>query len=371
MGWSSYAIGITGSAYFLGFIAGCATIPALVYRVGHIRVHTVMASVATAALLLIYLTESLIVWILLRFLTGCAFAGLYMVIESWLNSQILAEDRGFVLSMYTLVSLVAIATGQFLIGLGPPVAAGLFVIGATLLCLSIVPIGLTRLPSPQPISPVDFKLIKLWQRSHVAVVGIFLGGLISGSYWALGPVYASGLGIDASGVGIFMASVVIGGALIILPLGKISDNLDRRRVIMALAIFGSSVCVIASVLIRQDVANLVYVGPFFGMALMPLYSLCLAHANDHVESSEFVQSASAILMISSIGSILGPLILAPLMPLLGDGSLFDCSAIGFLLLAAWCVYRMQILAPQDDDNEAFVAVTRTTAVAAEIDPRSD
>jgi MFS family permease len=369
LGWTPFAIGLTGSAYFLGFTVGCLSLPSLLYRVGHIRVHTVMASIATVALLLISLSKLLLVWIFLRFVTGWVFAGLYMVIESWLNGQIESADRGIVLSLYTLVSLLAIGVGQYLLILAPITDLDLFILAAVLLCLSIVPIGLTRLSSPEIIQPLESKPLELWRRSHVAVVGTFIAGVLSGSYWALGAVYASRLGIESSSVGTFMGGVVIGGALIMLPIGKASDCVDRRKIILLLAGFGIVVCLLASLLVRVEVSNLIYIAPFFGMAFMPLYSLCLAHANDHSDPATFVQTASAVLMISSVGSILGPLSFAPLMSILGTGALFDFSTVGFLLLAAWCAYRMYVKHAVDDDLEPFVAVTKTSPAAAELDPR--
>jgi MFS family permease len=371
IGWNSVEIGLTGSVYFLGFILGCKTIPGLVIRVGHIRVHSVMASIATAVLLLIALSESLLIWLLLRFVTGWAFSGLYMVIESWLNDQTRPESRGIVLSSYTLISLLAIGMGQYLIGLGPIEGFELYSIGALLICLSIVPIGLTRVSSPAPISQVDFKPVLLWHRSQVAMVGTFIAGILSGAYWSLGPVYAHGLGVDAADVGLFMGGAVLSGAAVMLPLGKLSDSFDRRKVILGLAIFGIVSCLLAGILVRMDASYLVYMAPLYGASFMPLYSLCLAHANDHTDLTAFVQTAGAILLISSIGSVVGPILIALLMPVFGAGALFDFSAIWFLVLAVWCAYRLRTWTWEDEHQGTFVALTKTSVITAELVPQED
>ena len=51
LGWTTNAIGLTGSAYFTGFVVGCLVIPSIVAQVAHIRTFMVMAAMATIALL--------------------------------------------------------------------------------------------------------------------------------------------------------------------------------------------------------------------------------------------------------------------------------------------------------------------------------
>ena len=94
IGWAPETIGYIGSAYFTGFVVGCLTVPRLVARAGHIRAFGVLAATATAALLVVGIFQEVIVWIIARFGTGWCFAGLYMVIESWLNERTGPEQRG-------------------------------------------------------------------------------------------------------------------------------------------------------------------------------------------------------------------------------------------------------------------------------------
>ncbi|MGK0223189.1 MAG: MFS family permease, partial [Limisphaerales bacterium] len=80
IGWSPAEIGLTGSAYFVGFIVGCFFIPRLIQRVGHIRVFTVCTGFAIVAVLLLDKWQLLSVWTAARALTGMSFAGLYMIL---------------------------------------------------------------------------------------------------------------------------------------------------------------------------------------------------------------------------------------------------------------------------------------------------
>jgi MFS family permease len=186
-GWSAYAIALSGSAYFLGFVAGCIAIPVLVGRVGHIRIFMVMGAIATIALLLAGVFFSLPVWLILRFGTGFALCGLYMVIESWLSEIVPEDQRGRVLAFYTMICLVGMSVGQTFLGLVSPLSLELFVVGAVLLSLATIPVGLSRISAPHPIPGVRFSARVLTRSSPVAVVGAFAGGLVMGAFWTVGP----------------------------------------------------------------------------------------------------------------------------------------------------------------------------------------
>ena len=52
LGFSDFQVGLTGSSYFVGFVAGCLFTPFVLKRVGHIRTFAVFASGYTPFILL-------------------------------------------------------------------------------------------------------------------------------------------------------------------------------------------------------------------------------------------------------------------------------------------------------------------------------
>jgi len=361
--WAPELIGYTGSSYFLGFVVGCLTVPRLVARVGHIRVFAVLIAAATAALLFIGLVDQFWFWMLSRAVSGWAFAGVYMVIESWLNEKTAVEHRGSVLSIYIIITLVSICIGQLLVGfeLGFP---GLFMLAAALLVLGVVPIGLTSSSLPGPIPVVQFRLARVVAASQVAMVGAFFGGLVTGGFWALGPVVASVNGLEKEQIGMFMAVTILGGTVFQYPVGRLSDRVDRRYVIAGLALLGVLTCLLAAVLLSYS-PKAIYATMFiFGGMTFPLYSLCLAHANDNTSLS-LMEIASGVLMMNSAGSVFGPLIVAFLIGYT-DHALFIVSAMALALLLCWTLYRIQFHEVARDHFEPFVAVRNTSAEIVEL-----
>ena len=363
LGWAPDLIGYTGSSYFLGFVVGCLTVPPLVSRVGHIRVFAVLIALATAALLFIGMVDQFWFWLLARGLSGWAFAGIYMVIESWLNEKTAVEYRGRVLSVYIIITLAAICAGQLLIGFEVGYAQ-LFLLSAGLLVLGIVPVGLTSASVPAAIPTVRFRLKRVIAASQVAMVGAFFGGLVTGGFWALGPVVAAANGLEKEQIGIFMAVTILGGTCFQFPVGRLSDRIDRRYVIAGLALSGVLTCVLAALLVSEN-SIMIYVAMFFfGGLTFPLYSLCLAHANDNTSLS-LMEIASGVLMMNSAGSVIGPIVVAFLIGYT-DNALFIVSAVVLSLLTMWTLYRIQFHDVQRAHFEPFVGIRNTTHEIVEL-----
>jgi len=122
-GFSTFTTGILMSGYFIGMFIGSLVSPMLVNRVGHIRVFSALASMASISILFHGVYIEPWVWMLMRIITGISFAGFYVVTESWLNDRASNETRGKVLSVYMLI-----VTG----GMGAGMAANLIKAGYSL-----------------------------------------------------------------------------------------------------------------------------------------------------------------------------------------------------------------------------------------------
>lgn len=366
VGWSTSAIGLTGSAYFLGFVVGCVFVPSVVVDVGHIRTFMVMAALATISLLAAALFISLPTWIAFRFATGFALSGLYMVIESWLNEVSPPQHRGSVLAIYAMISLFGMAAGQMLLSLRSPLDVDLFLLGAVLLSLAIIPIGLTRIVSPEPPPAIRFALREVLHASPVAIVCAAFAGLVIGAFWALGPVLGRGFGLAPGRIGMMMSAGIVGGALAQLPVGRLSDRTDRRRVIAALMVAGTVFAVLGW-LFAADADTVLFVVIFcVGAATMPIYSLCIAHASDYADMS-LVEVASSVLIVYSAGSIAGPVVVSALMDRYGPRAFFAYTAVCLAAASVWTLYRQAVKERQGATSHASI-LPKTTQVVAELSP---
>jgi len=368
---SALDIGILGSAYFLGFAAGCVYGPYIVRRVGHIRTFTAMATIASCAVLVHAFVLSPLVWWLLRVATGVCFAVLYMVIESWLNEKSSNENRGMVFSIYTIINLTVVTLGQLMLMLDDPGNFLLFSVASILVSLAAVPVALSKSGEPAPIESVKIDFRGLFRISPVGVLGCLGVGLTNGAFWSLAPVFARGESNDVATIAIFMSVAVIAGAVGQWPLGRMSDRMDRRRVMVLASAGAAGAGLLMFFLVPLHHSLLLPVAFAYGLFAFPLYSLCVAHTNDFAEQNRYVEVACGLLLVYALGAVIGPILASLFMRILGPGGLFAYSAAIHALIILYAVYRLRsrAVAPLQE-HIAFAEAMRMAGMVSSIDAQA-
>lgn len=370
-GFPIVAIGFLTSAYFAGFMAGCLTTPFLVKRVGHVRVFAALSSLVAACALSHMLLINVPSWAVLRALTGFSFAGLYMLIESWINEQSPNDKRGQVLSIYRMVDLAAVTVGQFLLTLADPKEFILFSLVAILISLAVFPISLSTSKAPMAVTSTKLNIKKLIKVSPLAVAGCFVVGLSSGAFWGVAPVFVQQLGHPVLIVSIFMSVVIFAGAVMQWPMGWLSDKIGRRKVLILASIGGVVSGVFLWKLAPQSLNFLMMGGVLYGMFAMQIFGMAAAHANDYAQPDEFVSVSGGLLLIYGIGSVIGPSVAPVVMSIAGPSAMFAYTSVVQGLLAVYGLYRLtQRDAPEDSADYVAIARPRAAWLILRSDPRN-
>ena len=370
-GFSPATIGFMGTAYFGGFLLGCAFITRIMKSVGHVRSFSALAAIASAGTLLLVLIIDPVMWSAIRFATGFCFAGLFTIMESWLNSGVQNSDRARVLALYRIIDIGSVTGAQFLIPVFGADGFAIFAIMSIMITLSLVPVSLGDRSNPQAPEDVKLDLARVWRISPLASIGCIAVGMTNSAFRTLSPVYAEQIGMSVTDVVTFISVGIIGGAIIQYPLGHLSDLWDRRKVLLATT-GGAMVAALALVFLAGTgaLANfaLVFV---FGSFAMPLFSLSAAHANDRADKGEFVLVNAALMLFYSFGAIGGPIVAALFMQRFGPQSLFVFCAIVYALLILIIVYRMQAReAVPVSRRGRFIALLRTSTIFARLTRRN-
>ncbi|MEM7043955.1 MAG: MFS transporter [Pseudomonadota bacterium] len=359
-GFPEAAIGLMGTAYFAGFFGGSLLTPKLIARAGHVRVFAALAALSAIAALGFVLALNIPAWIAFRVLTGFAFSGLSMVVESWLNERAASADRGRVLSLYRIVDLGAVTGSQFLLPVFGPGGFEIFAVAAILFAAALIPISLSKATSPPPPAITRLQPLWVWRLSPVAAAGCITLGLTNGAFRTVGPLYAGSMGLSVDQVALFMSLGIAGGALLQYPFGWLSDRTDRRFILLlATAGAAASSLYLAS---TESSVNAVLLGGFlFGSFALPLYSLSAAHANDHAKPGEFIGLAAGLTLFYALGASIGPLASSLIIERFGAPSFFNytCSLHGLFIL--FVLYRMTKRAAVPAAlRSRFVALLRTS-----------
>lgn len=369
-GFSVDTTGIVMAAYFIGYAIGTRICPYLIRQFGHIRTYAILATIASAVAVAYPLVPTPFAWFVLRVITGISIVGLFIVIESWLNEVAPSESRGRFFAVYMLITLLAMALGQFMILAGDVRSFDLFAITTILISLALVPVAMTRVRQPEPIEAPPIHLLTLYQNSPMGVVGTLIAGMVNGAFWGLSPVFASSIGMNELHIALFISLTVIGGAVLQWPVGLLSDRLDRRTVLTGTTFIGGAIALAMYKLTGLNEVLLLSGGFLFGAFAFSLYSLSVSHVNDRLEAGQTLEAARGLLQLYGIGAAVGPIIAGYTMQYLGPSSLLLFFAFWMLLLGMFSLTRMRISeAPPAEEQGEFVPVQQTTPVALEMAPQ--
>jgi MFS family permease len=341
-GFSLLALGLIGTGWSVGFVAGSIGVPLIVRKAGHIRAFSVMAAIGTVTILLNLLFINDFSWIVLRALSGFCFAGAAMIVESWLNEVADNKSRGTIFSVYVTINMASSTIGQIAMSITGTAGYVPFVIGAISFICAVLPTALTSSPQPKPLSSAKIDLRLLYSTSPVAAIAAFSVGMANGAFGTLAPVYGYERGLDASGIALLFSIAAILGAVGQIPLGRLSDRIDRRIVLIGLAGLAALVGAL-TVIINPEAGWAMYVlFAAYGFAANPIYAIAVAHANDFAREGDFAKIAGGMLLILGVGLAIGPAVASMIMGAWSPVGLFVVTAVFHGLLGLAAFLRMRI-----------------------------
>lgn len=356
-GFSPTVVGIMMAFYFGGFAVGSIAAPRVIARVGYIRAFAAFASAASGIFLMHPLWVDPIPWSVARFIVGFCFAGLYAVVEGWLNATSTNALRGRILSIYAGAVFLGFAIGPLLSNLGPVDGFFAFVVASMIVSFSLVPVTLadTKTPTETEIAPIGISLfVDLLKITPLGFVGAFCIGAVQGTFISLAPTFGNGLGFSSQTITYFMSASLFAGLLVQFPIGWLSDVVDRRKVIGGVAIVGGSASV-AIVLNGLDAnssfSTVMIAAAIIGATIYPLYAIVAAYTNDWITDEQRVSVASAMILIGAVGSMSGTLIISYLMEAISP--LIFISAIGSIMigLGIFAIFRSFIREAPDQETD--------------------
>jgi MFS family permease len=306
-----------------------------------------------------------------RVIIGFCFSGVYVTAESWLNNASSNETRGQTLSLYMIVQMAGIVIAQGLLNVADPGGYILFIIPSVLVSISFAPILLSVAPTPSFGNTKQMSLKELYGVSPLGFVGMFLLGSVFAAQFGMSAVYATSAGLSVAQISIFLSSIFIGAMVLQYPIGYLSDRIDRRILITAVALVGAGACAVGWVF-GPNFYVLVAAGSIIGGTSNPLYSLLIAYTNDYLEADDMAAASGGLLFVNGLGAIMGPIFLGWVMTELGDQAFWAFIMVLMGSVAAYGAYRMtrrQSAYSEEDNYDAvpYAAVLPgSTVVAVEV-----
>jgi MFS family permease len=332
---SRTALGLVAASYSAGFMMGAIVATMLLARVGHIRVYAACAAIFAVTTLALHFNSDIWWWGVARMIAGMAVALMFAAVESWLSFSIGKHVRGEVMSVYMVLTKGALALGPFFAFNYATPQAEPWMIAAALAALSMVPICFTSAAQPDPPKAQPIALVEQFATAPAAVIGCFGAGLVNGGVLALAPLYASEH-YGANAAVEFYSAAFTGSLILQWPAGRLSDRIDRRLVIAALAALAAAASFALALWSGQLLSwSAVMLFFLWGAGALSFYGIAVAHMADRAEPGKLAQSAAGLLFVWAAGSVIGPLIMGPLVDWFDVAGMFWFSgaAASFVTLA--------------------------------------
>ncbi len=365
-GFSPQTTGLIMTSYYAGFLAGSLLTHYIVRSVGHIRAFAALASLVSTAVLVQILVISPPTWFLMRLITGFCFAGIYVIVESWLNGSSTNKTRGRILSFYMFISYAGLASGQWLMNVADPSGVNLFILSSILLSVALIPVLITRIETPHTGTEHKLSIKQLIKFAPAGALTILVIAIAHGAMFGMGTVFAIKAGMNVTQIALFMSSFIALGALSQWPLGWLSDLIDRRLIILFSCIIISIICYF---LPQIDPKNMTFTILFaiLGALSPPIYSIAVAHTNDRLEPNQMISASSTLILLFGIGSTLGPISSGYVMSSFGIQGFFLHIGIAHLFIVAsltYFIFRRNAVAEEDLTHYQMVP-PRATSIAME------
>jgi len=341
-GFGSTVAGLVMAMNFVGFLAGSALAPHFLRQVGHVRVFAALASAGSSVVLVQAVWVNPLVWGAGRFMWGACFAALLVVAETWLNELATNENRGRMLARYMVITMGAIATGQFMVAAADTDGFVLFAVVSVLVSLALVPMSLSASANPPVVVPERVGLRTLMAAAPTGVIVAFLVGAALGSISGIGAVYAASRGLSPFQVAAFVAAPMIGSLFGQIPLGRLSDRVPRRIVMVLAASIAGTACLVMLALDERSIAGIVVMA-VMGAFAYPIYSLSVAQANDWLRDSQRAGASAVLVRMNGVGATVGPICAAIGMSLTLN-AFYIVMAAAHVSIAVFVAARMLLVA---------------------------
>jgi MFS family permease len=306
-GYGSFAIGVMAAMPAVGVLVGAKVSSRLAARFGTAALMRLCLWAGALSIGLLALMPSYPVWLVLRLVIGVVLTLVFILGESWINQLVIERWRGRLVALYGSSYALSQLSGPLLLGaLGTDHDYGFWVGVGLLLVSPLLLLGRSGAPSSEANS-VTLKDLWGFCRGLPAIGwAVSLFAAFEAMILTLLPVYCLRQGFSADVALAMVSTVVVGDALLQLPIGALADRLSRRSLFT-----GCAVALMFSSLAVPLLIDTLLIWPLwvlFGASAGGLFTLSLILIGERYRDDALVRANAHIAQLWGIGCLVGPLI---------------------------------------------------------------
>ncbi len=265
-------------------------------------------AIASLGMALFHVFPSLIAWAMLRFALGCVIGIIFTLAEFWINAAANPEKRGLVMGLYATALYTGFATGPLLlVFLGTTGPIPYFATSA-LLVLGLIPLLLAGRESPRIDEPVSGAVGRFILLVPTATFGALAFGAVETGIVTQLPVHAVRLAFPERDAALLLSAFTFGNILFQVPLGLLSDRMDRRKLLLVLGVLSAALS-LALPLGPPEFWRFAGLLFLLGGAFGAIYTVALAHLGARFSGTDLASANAAFVMLYSVGMMFGPVLI--------------------------------------------------------------
>jgi MFS family permease len=300
-------IGMNAAMHAVGVLVMAPVLPFIAARYGARRVMLV-ALLASAVLLgLFAATSSVGAWFLLRFMLGMASEALFVLSETWTNELVSDADRGKTMAAYTAFLSLGFALGPLILSFTGEAGALPWGAGALCCLLALAVVAQPFIPAPVIDAPHSRDPRRYLRAAPIAFTATALNAAVEAAGLSFLPLYAMRFGWSEGAATQLVTTLLIGAILLQLPIGWLSDRVDRRRLVTVLA----AVATLGALLwpFLMPLGWVCYAALFiWGGVFVGIYTIMLTIVGTRYKGGELVGIYAGMGLLWGVGALVGPLL---------------------------------------------------------------
>jgi MFS family permease len=326
-GYSAHAIGLNPAAGGIASLISASFVPGWAQKFGLRQVLFIALLVSGLCLCAFALSDDYWTWLFLRAVFGASLTALFVLSEYWINSSAPPARRGLIMGLYATSLALGFVAGPAALSLMGTEGSLPFFGGVGLFALAALPILLGGSDTPEIETRSQISPLAFLTAAPVATLAGFLHGGIETASMSLLPVYGLLSGLTPEAGASLVSLFALGNVLAQIPIGFLSDRIDRRRLLMAIALFGLIGSLLLPIIGPTHFYTFAAMLTLWGGVLGSLYVTGLAHLGARYNGPELASANAAFVMLYSMGMLVGPPIMGIGMDIVPPNGFFFALAV--------------------------------------------
>ncbi|MGI9461599.1 MAG: MFS transporter [Alphaproteobacteria bacterium] len=341
---STLGVGVITSFFYFGYLISFLITKRFLAAWGYIRGHAFMTTLYALAALLFPIYPGVVMWSLLYGICGLAIGGMFVVFETWLNFITDNKGRGQIMAVYIIMVTLGKITGNYAFNYVGTFGYSHYSYITMFVLVSMLPLLTTMVKQPSKVISKFISFRSIYKISPAAFIVLFFSQIGASSANSLGALLGKLMGFNSWYISHLLSVILLSAIIVQLPLGNISNKIDRRLVILWVLLFMT----IGNLLLLASDINT----PMFWLAMVMIgasiynfYPLALAHMNDLIHEKHRTAIISQLLLVSGVGQIFGPMTTSYFMSEFNYRGFAIALLIQALLMVLFLLNRLRIRRP--------------------------